>query len=43
VAFFADHVRVLTDIYDSKLADAGHPLFGWFMAEVASNTAGMSV
>jgi hypothetical protein len=26
VPFFADHIRALTDSFDSKLADAGNPL-----------------
>jgi hypothetical protein len=26
VQFFADHIRALTDSFDSKLADAGKPL-----------------
>jgi hypothetical protein len=27
IPFFADHIRALTDSFDSKLADAGNPLF----------------
>jgi hypothetical protein len=27
VRFFADHFRALTESFDSKLADAGNPLF----------------
>jgi hypothetical protein len=26
VLFFADHIRALTESFDSKLADAGNPL-----------------
>jgi hypothetical protein len=36
VSFFADHIRDLTDSFDSKLADAGNPLvrqFGRYLTE----------